>query len=125
MEGFNNEQFLVSRDNARERISKMSEEQVKKILEFAQSPSDITRLSGEDRLVINLICQGEAKKQIGNMTEKELSLKQKELWDKHVQHCSKGTQQLTPYELELLSTVEHELRNLQKTTDQKNGREDR
>jgi len=107
--------YQTNLDNAKKRISEMSEDQIKKILEFAQGQNNVTQLNGEDKLVITVICQDQAQKQVSDMTEPELVSKQKEIWNKHVKHCTEGTEQLTRYESEFLRAIEKRLREIQKT----------
>lgn len=99
-------------NSAKERVRNMPEDKVKKILELAQSPNDITQLPEDDKLVITVICQNEAQREIEGMTEAEVASKGKELCSKHTKHCTEGTEALTRYENELWGSIRRHLRKI-------------
>ena len=108
--------YTTKLEEAKTKISQMTDEQIKKILNLAQDSNsfDTSALNEEDRLVIAEICETEARKAISTLSQSELHLKQQELWDKHVKHCTsrKDNKPLTIYENTLLLLLEDAIRVL-------------
>lgn len=129
MEDFNDFQKRMCEHNKHEmdlneaesKINEMTEEQIQKILDLAQNSNefDTSALNKVDRLVIDQICEREAREKTSRLSESELRSEQQRLWDKHVQHCAarKDNQPLTTYEITLLSVIEEALHEIDNDID--------
>ena len=108
-------------NEAKSKINEMTEEQIQKILDLAQNSNqfNISTLNIIDILVIDQICERDAKEKVSRLSESELSSEQQRLWDKHVKHCTarKQNQPLTRYEITLLAVVEDALREIDNDID--------